>query len=328
MAEHQPQTTVITIAHNAERTIGQTIDSVLGQSRGDFEYLLVNNCSTDQTLDILMDYGHKDKRIRIINEPQKGIMQARNAGLKAARGEWIAVLDADDMALCDRLKCQWEYARSHPEVLLLGSGCHMIDGLGTILKTHHYPEDHENLVRRLEEKKAFFPQSSAFYKKDAVERVGGYRHSYAEDYDLWLRLSMEGRMACLDRPLIRLRRTVRSNSYNVSEETYLLFIVVSLVGYLRRKRGLTDLFSVSERRENFLSWTKSRMIELRCFEKGKASRELGRIWFSSKNRGMALGRIFWKCLSDSSFRTFLSDRAFLPKASQKIAQDSFLKFNF
>ena len=323
-----PRITVLTIVYNGERYLREAIDSILCQTCKDFEYILVDNNSTDSTPRILKDYSDKDNRIKVIRETKQGVLYARNAGLRVTRGDWVAVLDADDVALPNRLERQLGFMEKNPDVVLVGSGCFMIDEVGKHLKQYRYPLSHKSLVECLENRKAFFPHSSAFFKKVAVTQLGGYRFPHAEDYDLWFRLSEKGRISCIEQPLIKLRRFVVSRSYGVSQEEYLLFTFAGLFCHLLRKEGLVDLFSTKER-VSFLLWIRGQMKNLNCFKKGKAARELCRIWYSKGNKFKCLSQIFWKFISDKYAREFLLDRDYLEKAAMQIAQEvtSGIKFN-
>lgn len=320
--------TVLTIVYNGERSIREAVDSILCQTYRDFEYILVDNNSTDSTPKILEDYASRDNRIKVIKESRQGVLYARNVGLSIAKGEWVAVLDADDIAFPQRLERQLDFINKNPKIILLGSGCIMIDEDGKYLKQYRYPAGHKSLLSSLENRKAFFPHSAAFFKKETALRSEGYRFPHAEDYDLWLRLSEQGKIACVEEPLIKLRRSVVSRSYGVSQEEYLLFTFSALFFHLLRKKGLADAFSKENERDSFLLWIRERMKNLNCFEKGKAARELYRIWYSKGNKLGHLARIFGKFISDRHAREFLLDRGYLKDAARKIAQEITSKLKF
>lgn len=320
---NNPEITVLTIVHNAERYITEAIDSVLNQTYRNFEYILVDNNSTDNTPKILADYAQKDERIKLIKETKQGVLYARNAGLQIAKGKWVAILDADDIALPNRLGYQLDFVRKNPEVVMVGSGCIMMDEDGEFLKSYSYPGDHKSLVRRLENQEAFFPHSSAFYNRQAVTKLGGYRFSAAEDYDLWLRLSIVGEIACIQEFLTKLRRHIQSNSFNTDQEYYLLYKAISLICHFRRKMGLSDLFLKREKWNDFLEWTEKRMESLGVFQKGIAKRQLYRIWYSKENSKLCrLLQILNQFLSNRDTIAYLLDRSFLKNAAVQIAQQS------
>jgi glycosyltransferase involved in cell wall biosynthesis len=323
-----PEITILTVVYNGKRYIREAIDSILDQTYTDFEYIVVDNDSTDGTPDILNQYTRKDRRISIIKEPKRGVLHARNAGLRAAKGKWIAVLDADDAALPTRLERQLDFVRQNLSFVLVGSGCVMVDELGQFMKGYRYPPDHSTLVSRLERQKPFFPHSSAFYSRRVVSEIGGYRFPHAEDYDLWFRLSEHGDIACISEPLIKLRRTVMSRSYNISQEPYILFKLIILACHLRRKHGLSDPFLKQEKWDDFLEWTRIQMENYDCFRKGKAQREFFRIWYSKDNNKLIrIFQLFYQFISNRFLRVSLLDRSYLAKAAIQIAQKSAEVFN-
>jgi len=324
----KPQITVLTIVYNGELHIQEAIDSIRKQTYTDFEYIVVDNNSTDDTPEILEYYAKRDKRIRVITETKQGILFARNAGLQQAKGDWVAVLDADDVALPDRLERQFDFVKQNPSVVLVGSGCFMINEAGRLMKEYRYPPDYKSLVDRLEQHQAFFPHSSAFYNRQIVAEIGGYRFPHAEDYDLWFRLSEYGDIACISEPLIKLRRTVMSRSYNISQEPYILFKLIILACHLRRKHGLSDPFLKQEKWDDFLEWTRIQMENFDCFRKGKAQREFFRIWYSKDNNKLIrIFQLFYQFISNRFLRVSLLDRSYLAKAAIQIAQKSAEVFN-
>ncbi len=324
----KPQITVLTIVYNGELHIQEAIDSIRNQTYTDFEYIVVDNNSTDDTPEILEYYAKRDKRIRVITETKQGILFARNAGLQQAKGDWVAVLDADDVALPDRLERQFDFVKQNPSVVLVGSGCFMINEAGRLMKEYRYPPDYKSLVDRLEQHQAFFPHSSAFYNRQIVAEIGGYRFPHAEDYDLWFRLSEYGDIACISEPLIKLRRTVMSRSYNISQEPYILFKLIILACHLRRKHGLSDPFLKQEKWDDFLEWTRIQMENFDCFRKGKAQREFFRIWYSKDNNKLIrIFQLFYQFISNRFLRVSLLDRSYLAKAAIQIAQKSAEVFN-
>lgn len=327
-----PEITVLTIVYNGERFIREAIDSILNQTYKGFEYVIVDNNSTDNTPAILKDYTQKDRRIKIIREPEQGILYARNAGLKVARGEWIAVLDADDIALSDRLERQLNLVRENPDVVLVGSGLILVDENGKFIKRYSYPGDHKSLLSRLENKQAFFAHSAAFFKKSVVSKLGGYRILYGEDYDLWLRLSIYGEIACVQEPLIKLRRSVMSHSYGVSQESYILLTLAALVCHFLRKEGLTDPSLAKEDEwSKFLARVRMQAGSLNVFQKGKAKRELYRTWYSKENGKLCRVLVILHQLISNRFaRGALLDRSYLRNAAVRITEEikPYLKYDY
>ena len=128
-----PSVSVCMPVYNTERYVAEAVESILAQTFGDFEFIIIDDGSTDGSRAILERYAKQDDRIRLISRPNTGIVGARNEALGMARGELIAVMDSDDVALPERFEVQVAYLREHPEVVCLGSKVRFIDEAGRFL---------------------------------------------------------------------------------------------------------------------------------------------------------------------------------------------------
>ena len=194
--------TVLMTAYNEERTIAGAIRSLLGQTRGDFELLVVDDGSTDRTGDLVrglgdLARGSGDPRIRLLTLPRNlGRPAALNAGLAAARAPIIAVMDADDWSLPRRLEAEIGYLESHPDIDVVGSDYVVLDDIRGENYVRVTPKGHDDIVRSLG---LFIPvaHGGVAYRREAVKRVGGYAElpggiKDLEDLDLWIRLAAAG----------------------------------------------------------------------------------------------------------------------------------------
>jgi glycosyltransferase involved in cell wall biosynthesis len=201
----EAKVTVLMPAYNAEEFIHEAIDSVLKQSFHDFELLIVNDGSTDNTEQIIRSFN--DPRIILISQTNKGIAGALNTGIQSARGEFIARFDADDICYPNRLEHQYSFMKQNPEYVLIGSDVDYIDLEGDYL--YHYNNighSHEEIQEKI---KLYCPfiHSSVFYKTELARKLGGYdsrAHTF-EDYHLWIRFITKGRTCNLRTPLIAVR---------------------------------------------------------------------------------------------------------------------------
>ena len=234
--------TVLLSVYNGARWLNDSIGSVLGQTHADFEFIIVNDGSNDDSLEIIEDFAAKDRRIRVINKPNTGLSDSLNLGLSLAAGDWIARIDADDVCEPNRLASQYAMAHSNNNFVLIGSGLFIIDEWGQRSKTFHYPKDHQKLVDRLINSKSFFPHSSAFIHSRTVRALGGYRNKFkrAEDFDLWLRLSEVGRIGCVHEPLVSIRKHADQISNYEGGRRQLVDARAALVSYLLRTKGYVD----------------------------------------------------------------------------------------
>jgi glycosyltransferase involved in cell wall biosynthesis len=209
-----PAVSVMMPAYNAARYVAEAVESVLAQTFGDFELLIVDDGSTDRTPAILRRYAARDGRIRLTTRENRGISATRNELLAMARGEFAAVLDADDVALPRRLEAQVAYLRDHPDVVAVGSVYEGVDAGGRYLFDPTVSLDDEAMQEEALAGGCPILQSSAMMRREAAVRVGGYREAMApaEDVDLWLRLGEVGRLANVPEVLAKYRVHDRSIS--------------------------------------------------------------------------------------------------------------------
>lgn len=257
-----PLVSVLTSCYNAGEFLSEAIESILRQTFKDFEFILIDDGSTDNTLDIISGYAAKDDRIVLIEKKNTGLAESLNLGIWKAKGSLIARMDADDISFPDRLEKQAAYFKKHKDVILLGTECIEIDRAGRMVKQHRYYIEHRALIKCVERGGSLFPHSSVIYKTEAVKQINGYRNRLngAEDLDLWMRLSFLGKICCLSEPLVKLRKHEASITARSEESIILLYGTV--VSYLLRKNGYLDPIEQDERLcKVFLSWIKERLVK-------------------------------------------------------------------
>jgi hypothetical protein len=195
------------VACNVERFLAEAIESILNQTFRDFEFIIVDFGSTDGSQSIVGRYQEKDKRIQFHVIAHCNLSEARNACCFRARGKYLALLDADDVALPDRLARQVNYLDRHPDVAILGGANELIDEAGRRLGTVAKVENDRELRKTLL-KSSPFCASTVTMRVDAFRAVGGYRRAFAdtaEDYDLWQRMMERGHGAKLGEVVVRYR---------------------------------------------------------------------------------------------------------------------------
>ena len=202
-----PAVTVLMPVYNAGQFVAQTVDSVLAQTFGDFDFLIINDGSTDRSLEILESYANRDDRIRLISRPNTGYVAALNEGLGLARGELIARIDADDLADPRRLELQVARMFQEPQLVALGSNAHAMDQDSRMLGDYDVPLTHEEIEAAHLRGSSSIHHPAVMLRANAVKRVGGYRTELmpCEDFDLWLRLGEVGRLANLPEKLLTKR---------------------------------------------------------------------------------------------------------------------------
>jgi GT2 family glycosyltransferase len=202
-----PQVSVVIPVMNGEAWLAAAIESVLFQTLTDFELIIVDDGSTDASPDIIAAMRARDARIRAVRQPrQLGLVRALNAALAVARTPLLARLDADDLALPQRLAVQVRQFSERPDLVLLGSWAEKIDDSGRRIGEARPEPDPGRLALILQRRNPFV-HSSVMMRTAVVKRLGGYREAFlgAEDFDLWLRLSERGVIANLPETLVRYR---------------------------------------------------------------------------------------------------------------------------
>ena len=235
----KPAVSVVVGAYNAQRYLPEMIESILGQTFRDFEFILVDDGSTDLTPHIIAEFARKDARIRPIRIPHGGIVDAANAGLKAATADLIARADSDDVALPQRFEKQVAYLAEHSECVCVGSRMLLIEPFGSSMGESVHRLTHEEIDAELLRGSGWaMPQPVAMMRKWAVDKIGGYRNEYlwSEDLDLFLRLAEVGRLANLPDVLVKYRNHPGSTNHRRAKIQQELSQKCVLETY--RRRGL------------------------------------------------------------------------------------------
>jgi len=214
--EHVPLVSVVTSAFNALPYLEQAIRSILDQSMGDFEFIVVDDGSTDGTWEVLEDFGSQDRRMLLLrNETNRGYAYSQNRGLAHARGKYVALQDQDDISHGDRLARQVEFLEAHPEVGAVGVWPLFIDERGERIANSSFPllSDNASLQRQLLDSNCFCGPTLVI-RRSLVAEVDGYDPGSrsAEDYDLQLRLADVAEIANLPEPLYSYRQHSKSVS--------------------------------------------------------------------------------------------------------------------
>jgi glycosyltransferase involved in cell wall biosynthesis len=198
---------VLMPVHSGEKYLSAAVESILGQTYADFEFLALDDGSTDSTLDILRAYAARDPRLRVISRENKGVAASLNELLDQARGEFVARMDADDIALPQRFSRQVQFLRDNLDVVCVGGSAEVIDEQGRFLTTLSYPRSDQEIQERNLSGDASICHPSAMMRRDALVRIEGYDGDFfpAEDLDLWLRLGEIGKLANLDEVVLRYR---------------------------------------------------------------------------------------------------------------------------
>ncbi|HHV23598.1 MAG TPA: glycosyltransferase [Methanosarcina sp.] len=301
--------TVLMSVYNGEKYLKEAVDSILSQTFTDFEFLIIDDASTDKTPEILHSYG--DQRIRIVtNEENLGLTKSLNKGLALARGEYIARMDADDISLPERLEVQVKFMESNPEVCVCGSWIEIIGhNAGDIWK---YPTDSNDIqCKHLFECSIAHP--SAIFKKDILDQ-NHFRYDPAfkrsQDYELWVRISTLYPLANIGKVLlkhrihpsaigqhyssdqkkcadqVRYRQLREFLRLTPTENELMLHSSISVGEFETRKDYLNDV-----NRWLLKIWAANNEVEY--FDKLALSAELAKRWYAACNKTTNLGLETW-----------------------------------
>jgi glycosyltransferase involved in cell wall biosynthesis len=200
-----PPVTVLMPAYNAAEYISEAIDSILNQTFNDFELLIINDGSSDETASILSSY--KDLRIKVITQENRGLVQSLNKGLRIAEGKYIARFDADDICYPERLQLQYDFLTQNKDYIIVGGDADYTDKNGNYIFTFESSYYEDNAIRKSDWSECPFIHSSVMFLKQSVLDAGCYNAKALtfEDHLLWKKLSRFGKMKNLHQSLIKVR---------------------------------------------------------------------------------------------------------------------------
>jgi glycosyltransferase involved in cell wall biosynthesis len=246
--------TVLMSVYNGEKFLEECILSVLNQSFKKFEFIIINDGSTDGSKNIIRKFSILDKRIRLINQKNCGIPKSLNMGIVNAKSDWIAKIDCDDLCQQNRLEVQYNYVINNKSVILIGSDHNEIDKNNKLVKIHNYPTKSILLKKNLFECKKFFSHSSSFYSTKIARVLGGYREHFdrASDFDLFLRFSKKGDFCSINEPLVSIRKHSNQVSNEQNGKEQIVYSRVALLSYYMRNNNLTDPVSPALSTKNFI----------------------------------------------------------------------------
>lgn len=250
--ESKPAVSVIMPVYNAERFLSLAVESILEQTFADFEFIVINDGSTDNSLKKLEFYADKDKRIILFSRENRGLVRTLNEGLVQAAAPLIARMDADDIAFPTRFEKQIEYLERHDDCVLLGTKVVIIDPDGDEICEMGEHSSHEEIEHGfLMNKGQIMYHPSVIMRRYAVDMVGGYSEKYphVEDLDLFLKLAEIGKIKNLQEPLLKYREHFSKVGFVNGKEQQ--SEILELLDGVYKRRGLAnDEVAEIERVEN------------------------------------------------------------------------------
>jgi GT2 family glycosyltransferase len=246
----KPLVSVVMVTRNVERFLAEAIESILGQTFEDFEFIILDFGSTDSSKAIAASYGAKDSRIKLHEVASCGLTEARNASCRVAQGKYIAIMDADDVSLPNRLASQVDFMEEHPQVGLLGAlaDCMNSEGKSLGFRVHLNPPTDDEKIRLALREQSPFCQPTIMLRREAFEVVEGYRPvlAQAEDYDLFVRIAERFCCAGLEQVVLNYRIHPHQLSMHKQRQQSLCMLAAQASAAARRNGKPDPLDSVKE----------------------------------------------------------------------------------
>lgn len=237
MSLENPKVSVVMPVYNGEKYVGEAIKSILNQTFTDFEFLIIDDGSTDHSVEIIKSY--KDNRIRLLQNPTNyGIVYSRNKGISEAKGVYVAMFDCDDISCSSRLQEQVNFLDINSDFGMVGAGISIIDSKNNLTGNEYICKAPSEKIPSLLLFSNCFAQSSVMVRKNLL-KLECYRESYrlAEDYDLWVRLSYITKMCNLPKVLILYR--VHGNNTSCKNGQLMDLYACNIIRYQLNKLGIT-----------------------------------------------------------------------------------------
>ena len=230
----EPLISVLLCTYNDEKYIYKAVKSILDQTFEDFEFIIINDGSTDRTLEILKQFD--DKRIILIDKPNTGLTDSLNLGVSKAKSNWIARMDGDDISIKTRFEEQIKYIKE--DVAVIGTQCKFIDEEGNQIAKVSLPLTHDEILKKGTSFSTMFIHPSVLINKELLLKSGGYDEyiNSAEDLDLWLKLSHYGKLVNIDSVLLKYRKHQNQISITKRKEQ-LLYATISILKNKNKNYG-------------------------------------------------------------------------------------------
>lgn len=235
-----PAISVIMPVYNGEAFLSEAIDSILNQTFADFEFIIIDNASTDKTPEILASYASRDSRIRVHLQEKRGVAHAVNLAVSLATSRYIARMDSDDISLPARFQQQFDFLENHPEIGVLGGAACMITAAGQVLRLVHPPRS-DSEIRSAMDRWSVMLNPTVMMRRNIALAVGPSRQQAkgAIDYDFLLRALQHSQFANLDDAVLQYR--IHANQVSVTQmKSQVMSVLAAGAAAALRKAGQPD----------------------------------------------------------------------------------------
>ena len=251
----KPAISVVMAVYNGGVYLSEAIDSVLNQTWQDFEFIIINDGSTDESEKIINSYKETDSRVFAIHRENKGLVESLNEGIALAQSDFIARMDADDISLPYRFALQYQFLNDHPDVVCVGGDPIIIDEDGEEITRLFTPPDDVRIQEMLLSGHCPIEHPTVMFRRAVAESLGNYRKEYetAEDYDLWLRMGEFGQLANITRPLLKYRYL--NSSISAKNQTQQALTTRKSCEEALKRRGVNSDYTATN------EWRQSKSLE-------------------------------------------------------------------
>jgi len=227
---------VLLPVYNAEKYIKETVESILSQTFTNFEFIIINDGSTDRSLEILQYYAEQDSRIKLISRNNKGLVDTINEGLSLAVAPYIAQIDHDDISLPSRFAIEYDFLQNNPDVVCVGSDYELIDDQSRCIGLIEVTKGSSAIEQSLLEGVCPIANPSTLVLRSAINAVGGYKQGGfpAQDYVLWIDLLDVGKIENINATLLQYRIHAESASRKRNAEQVKIIKATCKQACLRR----------------------------------------------------------------------------------------------
>lgn len=303
MSEEIPISVVMSV-YNGERYLPLAIESVLKQTFKDFEFIIVDDGSTDRSLEIIRKYEKNDSRIRVLVQENHGLAAALNNGIAMAKGKYIARMDDDDISLPNRFELQYGFMESHPEIIASGGAAEIINQWGDAFGIRRHCTTHDEIdFSNIAYGNPAMCHPTALIRTDSLKKVGCYTPGmrYAQDLDLWLRLGEVGKLANLTDIVLLYRSHDKSATGEHRNEQ--VEFVKTILAEARRRRNIPNGLFPEPSTEKVVMSEVMVLLETSRYQLAKGRRFCAiryAIWLFLKSQKT---KIVWKTLYNALFST-------------------------
>ena len=252
--QSQVKISVIMSVYNSEKWLKKSILSILNQTYSDFEFIIVNDGSTDNSLSIIKSLQKSDKRIKLINQHNTGLTKSLNRAISISKGNLIARIDADDISLPTRLMSQFKLMSCNDKIGLCYTNYTEIDEMGEKIRNLNLTFSFNKIKKNLSNGINVIPHSSVMYRKSIFSKLGGYRERFikSQDIDLWLRMMTITKFSLIKGPP---KVLIRRHNQSITYKEFDLYSYISVLSFMIRKNSLIDPVSLSEKEYKvFFNW--------------------------------------------------------------------------